>query len=148
VDPGYTRFVDELLPIALYMKSSSSLLRRDDFWRVFENEKLAGAVSNRLRVECSATDVGDSEFNVQSTASLSVVSSEETELLTIQCEFDLHFESGRGTTPDYVRQFAQTDARLVIWPYFREFIASMTSRMGIPPVSIPLSLGRRDSQLQ
>jgi preprotein translocase subunit SecB len=34
--------------------------------------------------------------------------------------------------------FAQTISLLHVWPYWRELVQSMTTRMGLPPLTIPL----------
>lgn len=38
---------------------------------------------------------------------------------------------------DFIEVFKKTSIELVTWPYFREFIQSTTSRMGLPPLTLP-----------
>lgn len=39
---------------------------------------------------------------------------------------------------DALEKFLQENAILNIWPYWREFVQSMTTRMGLPSFSVPL----------
>lgn len=40
--------------------------------------------------------------------------------------------------PDHVKQFTRSTIKVVIWPFFREFIHNMTARFGIPHVNVPI----------
>lgn len=37
-----------------------------------------------------------------------------------------------------LRAFANTNGMLNVWPYWREFVQSITSRAGLPPLTLPL----------
>lgn len=41
-------------------------------------------------------------------------------------------------TADEIRAFAQVNAVMNAWPYWREFVQSTTSRLGLPPLTLPL----------
>jgi preprotein translocase subunit SecB len=41
-------------------------------------------------------------------------------------------------TKDYFGVFVQVNLPVNTWPYFREFVHSTVSRMGLPPVVLPL----------
>jgi preprotein translocase subunit SecB len=40
--------------------------------------------------------------------------------------------------PEHVNQFIRSTIKVVIWPFFREFIHNMTARFGIPHVNVPI----------
>jgi hypothetical protein len=143
-DAAYLQFVDTVRPVALYLKSSHASLDRAAFWRVSDDGADGQSAVNRITVTCSLADAALSEFDVTATAIFALDDEAGRPLLRVESEFDLHFESPQPLRSDFAERFAQVEARLVIWPYFREFISNMTARMGIPPVAIPLTLGHAD----
>ena len=38
---------------------------------------------------------------------------------------------------EYVKLFGETDSRLHLWPYQREIVQSITTKMGLPPFILP-----------
>jgi hypothetical protein len=63
---------------------------------------------------------------------------EKERLLEIQCTFELALRVANPMTKDYFDVFAMVNLPLNTWPYFREFVHSTVSRMGLPPVILPL----------
>jgi len=39
---------------------------------------------------------------------------------------------------EHVNQFTRSTIKVVIWPFFREFIHNMTARFGIPHINVPI----------
>lgn len=58
----------------------------------------------------------------------------------ISASFHLVYELPSELKPDRseILAFAQTNAVYNAWPYWREFVQSMTSRMNVPPLTLPL----------
>jgi preprotein translocase subunit SecB len=48
------------------------------------------------------------------------------------------FDSLEGISPEQITEFGQRNALYNVWPYWREFVQSTTTRMGLPPLKIPL----------
>ena len=46
--------------------------------------------------------------------------------------------AGPRPRPKEAEAFANTQALLTAWPYFREFVQNMTARMGLPTESLPV----------
>lgn len=40
--------------------------------------------------------------------------------------------------PGEIKAFAMSNGMLNVWPYWREFVQSITSRAGLPPLTVPL----------
>jgi preprotein translocase subunit SecB len=59
--------------------------------------------------------------------------------LVIECTFDAHFHVEAHMAEGFAKQFTESDMRLVLWPYFRQYVFDTTARMAIPPVLVPLS---------
>jgi preprotein translocase subunit SecB len=59
--------------------------------------------------------------------------------LKIDATYLLHFHGKAPVQSTHIKRFVDGDVRLVIWPYFREFVAATTGRMHIPPVTLPIT---------
>jgi hypothetical protein len=58
--------------------------------------------------------------------------------LTIKCEYILEYEAAKEITNEFFDIFKRTSLPLNSWPFFREFVNNITSRMYIPPFTLPL----------
>lgn len=59
-------------------------------------------------------------------------------ILTISAVFALHLESQKEFTEDFFEIYKGLSLPLNTWPFLREFANSMTARMNIPPLTLPL----------
>lgn len=59
-------------------------------------------------------------------------------LFKISAAFDVLYKSTEPFNNDFFEVFKRTSLVLNTWPFFREFAQSLTQRMGIPPVTLPL----------
>ena len=57
----------------------------------------------------------------------------------VECKFEAHFHV-ESVSKTLAKRFTEQDFRLVLWSYFREFVQSITSRMAIRPIIIPLGI--------
>jgi len=63
---------------------------------------------------------------------------EKNSLIKISATFCLVYVTVSSFDDDFFKVFKRTTLPMVSWPYFREFVQSMTQRMGIPPLTLPL----------
>lgn len=59
-------------------------------------------------------------------------------VLKISCTFVLDYSSKQELSADFLTIFADRNVRLNTWPYFRELVQSMTQRMNLTPLVLPL----------
>lgn len=61
-------------------------------------------------------------------------------LFSIECAFEVEYELAEGfhPTPDSVDAFKDGNAIFNCWPYAREFVQNVTSRMEMNPPALPL----------
>jgi preprotein translocase subunit SecB len=52
--------------------------------------------------------------------------------------FELHIHAEASFDRNEVKRFATEDLRLLMWPYFREYLANACGRMHVPPIILPL----------
>lgn len=58
--------------------------------------------------------------------------------LLVEGSYTLLFSSEEDVTPEFFEVFELLNLPLHIWPFFRELIHSMTQRMSIQPLTLPL----------
>lgn len=64
--------------------------------------------------------------------------SSKKKLLEIQYEICAAYNSKEEFTEEFFTIFKKINLPINTWPFFREFVSSMTSRMYIPPITLPL----------
>jgi len=59
--------------------------------------------------------------------------------LFIEAHFLLVYKltSATGLEPENLQAFADLNGRFNAWPYWREFVQTMTTRMGLPALTVP-----------
>ena len=77
---------------------------------------------------------------VQISFSLVGADAEKREGLHVEATFGLMYltRSVEPIAPEVLAEFSQTVGVQNVWPYWREFVQSMTARMGLPPLRMPL----------
>ena len=58
--------------------------------------------------------------------------------LNIECVFCLIYSFEEDFTTDFFEVFKEINLALNTWPFFREFVFNITSRMNVPPLTLPL----------
>ena len=58
--------------------------------------------------------------------------------LSIKASYELVFLSAEPFTENFFSVFRAGNLPLTVWPYFRELAQDMTTRMGLPPLVLPL----------
>lgn len=74
--------------------------------------------------------------------SLTATSDEAEDLFLIEAEYGVTFDvvpAGKFGDKD-AQMLGQVNGVLIVWPYWREFVQSMTGRMSLPQLRIPLHL--------
>jgi len=131
--PDYAAFIAALRLYNIGLKESSCSLDRDEYWKTDAEKKL----DYKLTSKSNGQD--KKHFDAESTLSLTLCGERpNSPVLRLSATFDLHFH-GESITKEFVQQFCGSEIRLIVWPYFREFVTNMTARMHIPPVILPLS---------
>jgi hypothetical protein len=130
-------FEDQVELFAMGLSSCSCSLDRPNYIRMRD----AGS-NNELRSISSKTnleDHGESFFDGNVTYELIASDKKNgTSPLKIQCTFQAHFHGPRSIVPRDANRFLRTYFRVVSWPYFRQFVSDITSRMFIAPLVLPL----------
>ncbi len=80
----------------------------------------------------------DDEFIVTNKYVLTAKNYDKKIVLKIEGTFIVVFESKFEINNDFFEIYKEISLPLNVWPFFRELVNSITSRMNIPPLTLPL----------
>jgi hypothetical protein len=66
----------------------------------------------------------------------------DKEALRVKATFEGHFHGASPIQREHAERFVSSELRVVVWPYFRQFISDTTARMSVRPIFIPVYLGQ------
>jgi preprotein translocase subunit SecB len=58
--------------------------------------------------------------------------------VNIECAYQAHFHAPKGFRREEAEAFVREYLAIITWPYFREFVSDMSSKMVIGPLTLPL----------
>ena len=62
----------------------------------------------------------------------------QSECLTVSVTYCVVLHSKEEFTRDFFEIYEKTNLPFNLWPFVREFVNSMTARMNVPPLTLPL----------
>ncbi len=87
------------------------------------------------------THIKGSHFDVIGSFEIKLQSkSNNIGFLNITCQYTGYFHHQKQVIKADAERFANSEAKVILWPYFRQLVADLSARMHIPPVIIPLTL--------
>ncbi len=123
---------------AIMLERSLAEIRREAYWLSIRGKK---KLRREIGATFKATDVEGDHFNISAEFILSVIGdADEAPVLQIACTFVAHFHTKSKCKVEDAEQFAQSNGESILWPYFRQTVSDLTSRMHIPPFTVPLSI--------
>lgn len=124
--------------MVLGLTRCEATIDRQAFWRLFDPPKKE--VDRLLHSECRIGAIRPDYFDLTATCTLEVrAQGAKNAPLRVHGEFEVHFHGRQPVNAALVGRFAGAEARLFMWPYFREFISATMGRMSVPPFLIPMS---------
>lgn len=133
----YKLFLKSLGLHVIYLKETSCAIDRETYWKHRERN-----LSYKMTAE--SEDIGEDYFDVSAKLEVTVTGGKpKVHQIRISATFALHFHAKDAPKP-LVDRFCGSDLRLIVWPYFREYVSDVSSRMYIPPVILPLSNEEED----
>jgi preprotein translocase subunit SecB len=134
---NYEAFLRSLKLVDIRLRGCSSRLYLDDYIQIYRDKS-----GPMLRIEADyEVEAAEGEFFDTVSRFTLTVEDQKSKLtgLKIQCEFESHFHGKRKADSALVERFKNSGLRVIVWPYFRQFVTDITSRMSIPPLVVPLS---------
>jgi len=128
--------VDKLDIFAIALDSLRASLDRAEFWNANGEEE--SSTRRRIRSEYKVTDFDDGHLDIEATFYFrAIAEGREDALLSIDATYSAHFHPKSPVSRKEADEFADREARLIFWPYFRQIVSDTTARMHIPPVTLP-----------
>jgi len=121
--------------------SLSQILLNDCSSKKYEVKSKGGAIdldiSMKLGYEQNASEV--SFITTYKLDGVKRSEGTEEKVFAITASFQLSYMKTKEIeiTKEFVNVFKDNSIELVSWPYFREFVQNMISRMGFPPLTLP-----------
>ena len=121
--------------------SLSQILLNDCSVKKHEVKSKGGAIDLDISMKLGY-DQNASEVSFITTYKLDGVKRSEgtnEKVFTITASFQLSYMKTKEVeiSKEFVNVFKDNSIELVSWPYFREFVQNMISRMGFPPLTLP-----------
>lgn len=137
-DQQYALFLKGITLLGFGMQESRTAQDRAAYVRLCEIDKLG----KRITTEYRTMEVEKTFFNASAKMSLTMgdKKSSSPPAIAVECTYVAHFHcDGCEVTREFAERFTQSELRLVVWPYFRQFVNDATARMAIQPIVIPFS---------
>lgn len=137
VETDYAAFLSGIKLVALGLQECNANIDRGTYFELLDKKNIQRRISASYFLDESTSEY----FNVSASLTLTVDSEKEhAAAMSIACKYEAHFHCDRcKINKDFASRFTNSELRLVIWPYFRQLVNDMTSRMLVPPILIPFS---------
>lgn len=103
-------------------------------------------ISVYVEYDCNDYEVDKENYKIKAYPNICVsFSDKESEIFKIECKYFLQysFEEVSDITDEYYKLFIDRTIKNVVWPYFRENISTLTSKMGYPAFLLDVNVGSR-----
>lgn len=138
-DSNYEQFLSGLRLISIGLKSCSASLDREGLFKLFDRKD---GPPRTFRDSYKVTLMGEGFFEASGTFMVKVQELTEVKpVLLVECEFEAHLHGPAPISKACVERFVDSEFRLILIPYARQFVTATTAQMSIPPLVIPLSIG-------
>lgn len=100
------------------------------------DELMTNQMFTEVRDKYSYTNT-DSGLIIKISYSLSGKNEEKETALNVKGSFILEYTTTETIKDDFFEVFSDLSLPFIAWPFFREYVYSVTSRMYIPPLTLP-----------
>jgi len=99
-------------------------------------EHFDGSLTLDIKDNCDFIETDD---GIEVTVSYTLLgkSNAKKTAIRIKADFLLTYATPETITEDFFEVFQNVSLPFIIWPFFREYVYSITSRMYIPPLTLP-----------
>jgi preprotein translocase subunit SecB len=133
---SYADFIGSITLIGLALSNCSASVDRGSYFEL-SRKNTTRTVSTEYKLD----DVDGECFDVSARFALTVEGKMKSpKALSLECVFIAHFHyTAPDIRRDFAERFTQSELRIILWPYFREFVSDISSKMAIPSILIPLA---------
>jgi len=130
----YIRFLKSLEVDEIYLSETTARFDGD------RSKSSTKQVSVHGRSRFGKPRISNTSFTVPATMEVLIGAPNTKDAFgRIEVTYVLKFSvESKELNPEHVNQFTNSTIKVVIWPFFREFVHNMTARFGIPHVNVPI----------
>lgn len=138
-EQSYKDFLQGVELFALGLDSIDAKLDRERYADAHtENSK---KIKNSIENSLTLAEYSPEHFDVAANFLFTMQLDDNSPFLKIAAKYEAHFHWKDGSpSREHAERFAEGEARLIFWPYFRQMVSDITARMHIRYVTIPLTL--------
>jgi preprotein translocase subunit SecB len=138
-DGRYEQFLRGLSLIWVGLRGCSSSLDRAGLFKLFLEKK---SPARTFEGTYNVTEVGTAHFEGSGSFIVTIRETLNADpVLSVECVFEAHFHGTKPLPQEFVERFVNSEFQLILVPYARQFVSSITAQMSIPPLVLPLSTG-------
>ena len=120
------------------LKGCSAFVDRDGLHAIWDAKK--NPVRD-FKDTYSVTEIGNGYFEASGSFMVKVSETPASRpVVTIECEFEAHLHGEKPLNAAFVERFVGSAFQLIVIPYARLFVSSVSAQMSIPPLVLPLSI--------
>lgn len=125
----YSNFVSSIELVNLYLNSYTAN---------FYDDNVATELKLEISGKHSHKHVG--KFITINNENIISAKGADNEVISIAATYVLKYQIDENleVNDEFINKFVETSVSLTIWPYFRELVNSTVSKMGLPPLILPL----------
>jgi preprotein translocase subunit SecB len=116
----------------IWLEECSAKIRKD---KTVDNSPVEVSVNDKLSYEIITENLLHISHSFEVIAT---PGSKKEFVFKIASTFKLRYSSEAPLSESFVEIFKDRNVPINTWPYFREFVQSITQRMNIPPLTLPL----------
>lgn len=132
-EADYRAFLRTLNLRWIALESSTVKIERDDYFSKVQKE-LA------LTWTCHPSGATKESFQLRAEGSATLKNpATGQELFSVVAVFLMAVDSSRSSERQHIERLSNVEARLMFWPYFREYVSQTCGRMHVPPLFLPLT---------
>jgi cobalamin biosynthesis Co2+ chelatase CbiK len=132
-EKDYEAFVQGLEVVGIGMTSCACAIDRGAYFKIKERVQ---AFSHDYEL----VKVGENFLDAAGHYTVTVAGSKDAPpAIRVQCSFLTHIHGNKPVLREHAERFANSELKLILVPYARQLVSSMTSQMSISPVIIPLT---------
>jgi len=133
----------EIISRKLYNKILKGIELQDIYYVTGKFSIVREALSPNSKIKITKNakfDVLSKNFvRLSHTYKLHVINKESKKrCINIECAFGLDLQSNEEFTEEFFEVFKEINLPINTWPFFREYVFNITSKMNIPPLTLPL----------
>jgi preprotein translocase subunit SecB len=144
-EEAYDAFLRGIELFALGMDSVEAKLKRAEYSAAHADESTK--IEKTVESTFSLSDLAEDFFDISADFVFTMQAEGQEPFLRIAVAYEAHFHWNQSVaSQNEVERFAQSEARLIFWPYFRQAVSDISARMHIRQVTVPLTLRFEDSE--